>query len=420
MDLPGNGNGPVGAIPPASALYALARVLSNLPVAAAEQAPPYDGILARLVAADKATRTELLSTELVAIALDVPATMEAIGRLDPAAPPPKGATPPRRVIFRADELLDTEFPETRWRIPGLMSEGLALLAGRPKMGKSWWALEAAQAIGAGGRFMGQEIAKGKVIYFALEDSPKRLKKRMLVLKWPRGLNVIFCHDLGPIGGTLGGLPALMEVEKPDLVVIDTLSRAFQGLDQRSVGQVSDFMGPIQGAALQMGSTVLILDHLRKEPAGGRREGGDWTDEVMESTGKVGIADTILGLFRKRGERGATLKVVGRDIEDQDLALEFDRETCCWQVLGEANEVRQTDRQKKVLAALKALGGVATPKQIAEATQMSPNHATSTVIDLVDKGKVRRLPRVGKEQPYQLVEGTGLGIQEQSRQEEIPL
>ncbi|MCL4369259.1 MAG: AAA family ATPase [Actinobacteria bacterium] len=398
-----------GGIPPAPIVHALARCLVGLPLNGVALPPPYGAILAGLDTVEKAARPELLSRELADNGLEPSGIMDAIGRLDPEGPPPKESPPPRKTVFRADELLDTEFPAPRWTIPGLMSEGLVMLGGRPKMGKSWWALEASEAIGAGGRFMGKELQRGKVLYFALEDSPSRLQRRMKALNWPRGLDVTFVHDMAPIGGTIGGLPALIEAKKPALVVIDTLSRAAQGLDQRSVGAVSDYLGPIQITAVNAGCTVLIVDHLRKAPSGGRSENADFIDEFMESTAKTAVADCIMALFRKRGERGATLMVTGRDMEDQELAIEMVPETCSWQLLGDAEEVRHTDRARKILAALKTLGKTANCKSIAAESGLRESHVSSILGKLVEDGKVRQLPRIGKEQPYQIVENTGLGL-----------
>ncbi|MGH3326786.1 MAG: AAA family ATPase, partial [Streptomycetales bacterium] len=42
-----------------------------------------------------------------------------------------------RTAFTADELMAMEFPEPRWAVPGILAEGVNLLAGPPKVGKSW-------------------------------------------------------------------------------------------------------------------------------------------------------------------------------------------------------------------------------------------------------------------------------------------
>src|SRR5258708_18107521 len=57
----------------------------------------------------------------------------------------------RRISWTAADLLAEEFAEPKWAVPGLLPEGLTLLAGAPKVGKSWLCLGLALAVAAGGR-----------------------------------------------------------------------------------------------------------------------------------------------------------------------------------------------------------------------------------------------------------------------------
>src|SRR5260370_310764 len=86
----------------------------------------------------------------------------------PVAPP--AAAKPR--VFSLQELLSWDLPPTRWAIPEILPEGLTLLAGKPKLGKSWLALSAALSIASGGVALGaQPVTQGDVLYLALEDTP---------------------------------------------------------------------------------------------------------------------------------------------------------------------------------------------------------------------------------------------------------
>ena len=51
-------------------------------------------------------------------------------------------------LLTADEILTAAWPEPVWAIPGLLPVGLTILAGRPKVGKSWLALQIALAVAA--------------------------------------------------------------------------------------------------------------------------------------------------------------------------------------------------------------------------------------------------------------------------------
>ena len=80
------------------------------------------------------------------------------------------------------ELLDTEFPEPKWSIPDLIPEGLTIIGGRPKVGKSWLLLQASIAVGSGGMFFGKRVERGIVLYVAFEESD-HAGCRIVYAKW---------------------------------------------------------------------------------------------------------------------------------------------------------------------------------------------------------------------------------------------
>ncbi len=96
------------------------------------------------------------------------------------APAPRPA--PLPTSFTAAELMGMVFPEPRWAVPGILAEGVSLLAGPPKVGKSWMAYGLAIVVAAGGKAFGViDTAPGPVLYLALEDTPRRLQARMRIL-----------------------------------------------------------------------------------------------------------------------------------------------------------------------------------------------------------------------------------------------
>ena len=77
------------------------------------------------------------------------------------------------------DLMAAELPPVRWVVPGVLSEGVPLLAGKPKLGKSWLALGKCLAVAAGGVALGtRQVERGDVLYLALEDNRRRLQKRL--------------------------------------------------------------------------------------------------------------------------------------------------------------------------------------------------------------------------------------------------
>ena len=78
-------------------------------------------------------------------------------------------------VFTAADLMRMELPPARWAVEGIIPEGLSVLAGKPKLGKSWLALEQGIAGASGGVALGEiDVTAGPVLYLALEDTRRRL------------------------------------------------------------------------------------------------------------------------------------------------------------------------------------------------------------------------------------------------------
>ena len=74
------------------------------------------------------------------------------------------------------------FTPLEYAIPGYVVEGLTVLGGKPKLGKSWWAYDASIAVATGGRTVGAvECEQGDVLYLALEDNQRRVQSRLETL-----------------------------------------------------------------------------------------------------------------------------------------------------------------------------------------------------------------------------------------------
>jgi hypothetical protein len=78
----------------------------------------------------------------------------------------------------ANDLFVAEFPPPRFVVDGLLGDGLTVLGGKPKGGKSWLALLLAWAIAAGESVDGRTVWQGEVLYLALEDTQRRLQSRL--------------------------------------------------------------------------------------------------------------------------------------------------------------------------------------------------------------------------------------------------
>ena len=83
-------------------------------------------------------------------------------------------------LITAAALQTKQFKPVRIILPDLIPEGVTILAGKPKMGKSWLALDVCMAVADENRFVlgDRKPTRGDVLYLALEDNQRRLKKRI--------------------------------------------------------------------------------------------------------------------------------------------------------------------------------------------------------------------------------------------------
>src|SRR5262249_45450412 len=105
------------------------------------------------------------------------AATEAGGRADGQAIRPESATGVE--TFTAAELMQTEIPEPRCAVDGVVAEGVNLLCSKPKLAKSCLAVSLSLSITTAGVALGTiKVKRGDVLYLALEDSKRRLKSRL--------------------------------------------------------------------------------------------------------------------------------------------------------------------------------------------------------------------------------------------------
>ncbi|HXF62866.1 MAG TPA: AAA family ATPase [Caldilineaceae bacterium] len=350
---------------------------------------PYAEVYAEMVRAHESGGTEAARRIFAAYA-DQDPQIAALRAGDPQPP---------KTSWTIADLLDTVFPEPKWSIPGLLPAGLVILAGRPKLGKSWLALQMAIAVGTGGIVLGQRAKQGEVLYLALEDTPRRIQDRVRKQNAPKVKAVDFRFGWEPMTGQ--GIADLMtELNRlpRSLVVIDTISRALGRADQMDLASMNVTFGALQRLAVERDITLLLVDHHRKIGAGGA---GDVIDDVMGASSKTGVADAAIGLYRGRGEKTATLKVAGRDVDDLELAIQWDSQLFCWQLVGDASGVRTASVQEDILIAVRELGGAATVAAIAHWLGKDRANIYHEVQELVGKRKLHRGDRRGKEVPYTL-------------------
>lgn len=226
------------------------------------------------------------------------------------------------------ELFQTSYKSRPPIIENLLHSGAYLLAGAPKIGKSFLVAQIAYHVSTGEDLWGCKVHQGTVLYLALEDDFQRIQNRMFMMYGVNDTpNLHFATAAGKIGNGLDEQLENFMREHPDtkLITIDTMQKIREvGGEAYSYASDYEIIGKLKQFADKHCICVLTVHHTRKQPA------GDAFEMISGTTGLLGCADgSLLMQKKKRTALEATIDVVGRDQQDQILYLKKDPETQIW-------------------------------------------------------------------------------------------
>ena len=226
------------------------------------------------------------------------------------------------------ELYQTPYKSRPPIIDGLLYGGAYILAGAPKIGKSFLVAQIAYHISTGKKLWDYDVHQGTVLYLALEDDYQRLQERMYRMFGVEGTDKLhFAVCAKPLGKGLDEQLTAFLREHPDtrLILIDTLQK-IREVSGEAYSYASDYdvISRLKAFADSKGICLILVHHTRKQ------QSGDKFEMISGTTGILGCADGAFLLQKeKRTDLSATLDIVGRDQPDQKLYLIRDQERLCW-------------------------------------------------------------------------------------------
>ena len=116
-------------------------------------------------------------------------------------------------------LMDRPLEPPNFVVDTLISQGLHILAGSPKVGKSWLALWLAVTVAKGEPVWGMSVKQGTTLYLCLEDSVLRIQNRLFEITEDAPDSVHFCTECAPIGQGLEEQVEGFLVAHPDTVLV---------------------------------------------------------------------------------------------------------------------------------------------------------------------------------------------------------
>ncbi len=241
----------------------------------------------------------------------------------------------------AEDLQNRTYEPTHFLVDELIPEGLHILAGAPKIGKSWLALWLCLCVSQGQPLWNFATTQGEALYLSLEDSYRRIQTRLFDLTEdaPPTLHFAIMADTLKHGLEQQIEQFLTEYPDTKLVVIDTLQRV-RGTGSDSNLYANDYqdIGILKQLADKRHIAILLIHHLRK------LHDDDPMNMISGSTG-----------LKRRGRLGICsakalptcqhcfLHCTGRDIPDRTLKLEFGEEDHVWKLLEDSKTCSGTSK-----------------------------------------------------------------------------
>ncbi len=228
-------------------------------------------------------------------------------------------------------LMSTPLQPLNFVVDTLISQGLHILAGSPKVGKSWLALWLAVSVAKGEPIWGMSTRQGTTLYLCLEDSTLRIQNRLFEITEDAPANAHFCTESFILDRGLEEQLENFIAEHPDtmLIIIDTL-QMIRGMNYDN-SYANDYrdLSVLKKIADKHAIAILLIHHLRKELA------DDVFNRISGTTGISGAVDSSFTLIEdKRGSGKAKLHCIGRDIEYREIELSRNGENV-WELVSDS-------------------------------------------------------------------------------------
>lgn len=211
-------------------------------------------------------------------------------------------------------------------VDNLITQGLFILAGAPKIGKSWLALDICLSVAKGEPVLNVKTVQGTALYLCLEDSKIRIQNRLYEITDEPTEYLHFALLANSIGSGLEEQIERFITEHRDtkIIFIDTLQKIRSYSHDSTYATDYKELSVLKSIADKCSVSIVLVHHLRKT------KDADPFNMISGTTGLSGCVDGSFVLSEsKRRARNATLYCVGRDIENREIKLKFDSEQHRW-------------------------------------------------------------------------------------------
>ena len=273
---------------------------------------------------------------------------------------------------------EREYAPISWCVKQFIPIGLTLMAGRPKVGKSFVCLDICNAVAEGEMvFEDMETVKGTTCYISMEDHGRRITGRLKDMGITASKNCLLLHETPKWDSGMAEFIRMLKEAHPNLslIVVDTLIHCLPP----KPGNISDYeyyypvISGLQRLAHELQVGLVLVHHAKKGQGSSGGGSGIGTsdnifDQILGSVAIQGAADTLMIISRRPSETEGFFITTSRDYGDMVYNVEFD-ETCLrWKKQDQGPVASYNENDRAIgWAIYNSIDSCLPPLQIAEDT-----------------------------------------------------
>lgn len=229
-------------------------------------------------------------------------------------------------FFSFGELMEADLPRKRALVENLIYPGIYILAGDPKVGKSFLVLQLLYQVSKGESMWNLDVRKGRCLYLAYEDGMQRLQERAVMMFGADAMSkdLFFSTEAMKLDNGLEKFISdfISKDDEPCLIVIDTFQTTRTTVDCH-YGSDYDDIRRLKALTVDKDVCIILVHHFRKEAA------DNSFDRISGTNGIFGAADGAIALTRSKDARTAFVEIRGRDQVEQRIEVMRNPHTLRW-------------------------------------------------------------------------------------------